>query len=274
MRNSVILFKTLFENMKKYVKGKKLKYSGFKVVITAVNPDGTATIHYSAGQERNGFAGTLPSLNPTIKTASGATITDIVKTGNGDTVDEYNASTEHPAELKAVTTVQELGFYNAEKLVALEEDSPDEAQFWQDKSNTAANHFVDNFIEADSSIRKNILGMLTEHGQQSIIEHADPEKANMFVALQHVSDYELKSMVDTYIYAEDWALVDADEADDAIFMEGSPEREYIKGKIVSLIASDPDGFEKLVQKHQTGKKTPRRDALNSVAADFFLKNFN
>jgi hypothetical protein len=45
-----------------YRVGKKLNYNGNKVIITAVNPDGTATINHAPGSLKTGFAGTLPSL--------------------------------------------------------------------------------------------------------------------------------------------------------------------------------------------------------------------
>lgn len=48
--------------MSKYIKGSTLVFNGSKVIITAVNPDGTATLNYAPGSGKTGFAGTLPNI--------------------------------------------------------------------------------------------------------------------------------------------------------------------------------------------------------------------
>jgi putative phage-type endonuclease len=49
--------------MTTYKVGKPLFFNGHKVFISAVNPDGTATIHFALGSGKKGFAGTLPSID-------------------------------------------------------------------------------------------------------------------------------------------------------------------------------------------------------------------
>jgi hypothetical protein len=79
--------------MSKYVKGTNLVFNGQKVVITAVNADGTATLHYASGSGKTGFAGTLPSLDvsPTNKT----TLTSFSEENLiVETVDEFDTHEE------------------------------------------------------------------------------------------------------------------------------------------------------------------------------------
>jgi putative phage-type endonuclease len=49
--------------MSVYKVGKPLFFNGNKVFISAVKPDGTASIHFALGSGKKGFAGTLPSLD-------------------------------------------------------------------------------------------------------------------------------------------------------------------------------------------------------------------
>lgn len=56
--------------MASYKIGQKVKYKGFKTVITAINRDGTATLNYAPGSGKTGFAGTLPSMQKQIKIVS------------------------------------------------------------------------------------------------------------------------------------------------------------------------------------------------------------
>jgi hypothetical protein len=71
-----------------YKAGKTLNYKGEKVVITAVNADGTATIHYASGSGKTGFAGTLPSTATLNKTPVDLEETEVTLP-NGLALEEY-----------------------------------------------------------------------------------------------------------------------------------------------------------------------------------------
>jgi hypothetical protein len=258
--------------MKKYVKGKELVYNGSRAVITAVNPDGTATLNYVAGSGKTGFAGTLPALTDNkINTNS---FEHITVDGDNGTLYGYTSHEETPSLTEAQNILEDLQFYIDDTIEVKKYGTRDEFDSWEVNSNDVSNQFVDFYLNTDISGRKSIIGIMSDEQKNFVAEHADPDYRYSFIASQHVTDFELKNMIDAYATAEEWAIDTDNDPNDEMFTEGSLEREYVKNQIVELIASDPETFNKLTEKYAADYKVKRVDALKHVAADFFLKNFD
>lgn len=258
--------------MKKYIKGKKLVYNGSRAVITAVNTDGTATLNYVAGSGKTGFAGTLPAL--TDNKIAGTSFEHITVDGDNGTLYRYTSYDDAPSLIEAQNILEDLQFYIDDTVEVKKYGTRDEFDSWEVNSNDVSNQFVDFYLNTDNSERKSILGVMTEKQKSFVVEHSDPQYGDAFIASNHVTDFELKNMIDAYATAEEWAIDTDNDPNDEMFTEGSLEREYVKNQIVELIASDPETFNKLTEKYAADYKVKRVDALKHIAADFFLKNFD
>lgn len=117
-----------------YKIGQKINYKGFRVIVTSVNHDGTATIHYAPGVGRTGFAGTLPSLsNKGISLAKmiNATTRTPYTAEKGLTLSEENkALLKLNDELNSETKTRLSGITIARQLInfATNEDTLEELQ--------------------------------------------------------------------------------------------------------------------------------------------------
>jgi hypothetical protein len=81
--------------MKFYKKNEQINYKGYNAFISALNPNGTATVHYAAGSGKSGYAGTIPAVKSDYaRTSNVARIqSELISEDDGDivTLAAYNS---------------------------------------------------------------------------------------------------------------------------------------------------------------------------------------
>jgi hypothetical protein len=77
--------------------GAVYEYKGRKVVVSAINSDGTVTLNFAAGSGKTGFAGTIANPGVKVNLEKSFNVPEDEVEGEGISLDEYNAADEYKA---------------------------------------------------------------------------------------------------------------------------------------------------------------------------------